>query len=141
MASDDRHATYLREWADGLLPLEAATELLIRVGFAGEDQPWVRYDEPAASPWIAFDEIPDLIGGLSGGEKRLLMIAASLAGDASVVLGDAIAGLDRRWTELVMVAIAHAAGFSEFTTDVVVENGTPTPAVIPPLAQWPSNKE
>jgi hypothetical protein len=54
--------------------LGAATELLIRTGFAGNGRPWVRFDELARRSWIAFDEIPDLIGGMSGGERRLLLL-------------------------------------------------------------------
>jgi hypothetical protein len=32
----------------------------------------VHFDDQQHRPWIDFDEIPDLIGGKSGGEKRLL---------------------------------------------------------------------
>ena len=140
MTSNDQHEAALREWAAGITALVAATELLIRTGFAGEGRPWVRYDEIARRPWIAFDEIPALIGGMSGGQRRLLRIAASLGGNLPIVLGDEVAGLDRLWTELVSIAIIHAAGFTETASDVVIEDGKPTIISVPPLAQWPTDR-
>ena len=137
MTSEKQHADSLRAWARGSTTLVAATELLIRAGFAQERRPWVHYDELGRRAWIDFDEIPDLIGGMSGGEKRLLRIAASLGGSAPIMLGDEIAGLDRQRTELVSVAIVHAAGFTETTSDIVIEDDEPTRISVPPLAQWP----
>lgn len=137
MTSDEQHAAALREWARGSTTLVAATELLIRAGFAQDWRPWVRYDELARRPWISFDEIPELFGGMSGGEKRLLSIAASIGGTTPIALGDEIVGLDRRLTELVSIAIVHAAGFTETTSDLVVEDGEPQRISVPPLAQWP----
>jgi hypothetical protein len=46
----------------------------------------------------------------SGGEQRIVRIAASLAAGHPVSLRDAIPGLDQRNLELVTVAIRHAAG-------------------------------
>jgi hypothetical protein len=139
MTSDEQlHADALREWARGSTTLVAATELLIRSGFAQKGRPWVHYDEERQRPWIDFDEIPDLIGGKSGGEKRLLRIAASLGGSStSIVLGDEVAGLDRFRIELVSIAIIHAAGFTETTSDIVLEDGEPRRINVPPLASWP----
>jgi hypothetical protein len=138
MTSDEQqHAAALRGWARGSTTLVAATELLIRSGFAQAWRPWVHYDEQRQRPWIAFDEIPDLIGTMSGGEKRLLSIAASLGGTTSIVLGDEVAGLDRIRTELVSTAIIHAAGFTETTSDVVFEGDQPKRVSVPPLASWP----
>jgi len=88
------HEDALRAWAKGLLPLEAATELLIRGGYAGETRPWVQYDEFLERPWIDFASIPELIGGMSGGQQRFLRIAASLGADAPVILADELSGLD-----------------------------------------------
>ncbi|QOT19445.1 hypothetical protein [Paenarthrobacter sp. YJN-5] len=103
---DDR-----RSWAKGSLPLEAATELLLR-GFSGRfaepGWPWVRTED--GRPWIDFDSVPDEIGGLSSGEQRFLMIAASLGGDdVRISLSDEMS-LDRTLLELVLAAISHAAG-------------------------------
>lgn len=52
----------------------------------------------------------DAIVGLSGGEQRFLRIVRSLAGGAPVNLNDDIPGLDRDIVQLVLAAIAHAAG-------------------------------
>ena len=108
-ANDIDHATALRQWARGSTTLVAATKLLIRAGFAQKSRPWIHYDEDARRPWIDFDQIPDLCGAMSGGEQRLLRIAASLGGTTPIILGDEAVGLDRRWTELVGIAIVHAA--------------------------------
>ncbi len=44
----------------------------------------------------------------------VLDIAAALAGDGQpVALGEAVSGLDRKHLELVLAAIAHAAGSHE----------------------------
>lgn len=59
------HEDELRAWAKGLLPLEAATELLIRTGWAGPERRWVhRADDGRV--YVIFSEIPDMIGGYSG---------------------------------------------------------------------------
>lgn len=135
MTSDDDHAASLREWAAGMTTVVAATELLIRTGFAQEWRPWVHTE--ASGAWINFDEIPELMGGMSGGEQRLLSIAASIGGAHPIVLGDEIVGLDRQRAELVSIAIIHAAGFTEATSDVVMEDDEPHFIMVPPLAQWP----
>lgn len=110
----------LRDWAKGALPLEAATELLLR-GFSGRfaepGWPWMKTDD--GRPWIDFGSIPDEIGGLSSGEQRFLMIAASLGGDdVRISLSDEMS-LDRTLLELVLAAMAHAAGSHQ--DSVVVE--------------------
>jgi hypothetical protein len=46
----------------------------------------------------------------SGGERRILQLAASLAAGVPVDLRDAITGLDDRNTARLLVAIRHAAG-------------------------------
>ncbi len=47
---------------------------------------------------------------VSGGEQRILRIAASIAGGTPVTLRDAIPGLDDRNLKLIITAIQHAAG-------------------------------
>lgn len=132
------HENALRAWARGLLPLEAATELLIRAGFAGEGRPWVHYDEVNRRPWVDFAAIPELIGGLSGGQKRLLRIAASIGADSPVILGDEITGLDRRNVDLVLAALAHAAGVHEASSTIEVIDGTPKLVQTTAGYAWPA---
>jgi hypothetical protein len=55
----------------------------------------------------------DNYGALSGGETRLLRIAASLLDGPPVDLNGSLAGLDRQHCQLVLAAIAHASGSHE----------------------------
>lgn len=106
----DAHRQSLRDWARGDYALEAATELLIRGGLAGPGRPWV-HTSSQGWPWINFEQIPTQIGGMSGGEQRVLRLAASLAEDGVLIpVGDSVTGLDQRYGSLVRCAIAHAMG-------------------------------
>jgi len=110
-AKDEAHEQ-LRAWASGSYPLEAATELLIRAfdgRFVEPGWPWMH--PTVHGHWIDFAAIADQIGGLSGGEQRLLRIASSIGSpDATVNLGDCLSGVDRPTLQLVLAAVAHAAG-------------------------------
>lgn len=106
-------AAGLRRWARGLLTVEAATELLIRScggRFARPGQPWIRTDRGGAV-WVEWRSITEeSTGALSGGERRMLLTAASLANGGPVDLGDVASGIDRHHARLLLAAIAHAAG-------------------------------
>lgn len=113
----------LRAWAKGIYPLEAGVELLLRVcegRFARPGNPWV---EPGADPgwwWIDIDQLTeDNLGAVSGGEARILRIAASLLGGPSVNLYETIPGLDRELADLVLAAVAHACGSHEHAGGLV----------------------
>lgn len=113
----------LRAWAKGMYPIEAAVELLIRTGFARDGLPWIEQVEgnfdPARDHWRAVDRdrlwSRGVEGPYSGGERRILSIAASLLGRESLTftLEDAVSGLDRGNLALVLAAIAHANGSHE----------------------------
>jgi len=64
--------------------------------------------------WIDWGAVIAALDGgrlaASGGEQRIVRIAASLAAGHPVSLRDAIPGLDRRNMALVTTAIRHAAG-------------------------------
>lgn len=62
---------------------------------------------------------------------------ASLGGTVPIVLGDRVAGLNRLRTELVSIALIHAAGFTQTTSDFVFEDDKPRRMDVPPLASWP----
>jgi alpha-D-ribose 1-methylphosphonate 5-triphosphate synthase subunit PhnL len=65
---------------------------------------WIDWDAVIAA--LDCGRLPE-----SGGEKRIVRIAASLTADHPVSLGDAIPGLDHRSRQLVTItAIRHAAG-------------------------------
>jgi len=112
----------LRAWAKGLLCLEAAVELLIghrswlsredflaiavepgREVFSGREMAAV--DFAAAAGALEAGVLP-----CSGGEGRVLRIAASIAGGVPVDLREAVTGLDERNAVLAAAAVLHAAG-------------------------------
>jgi hypothetical protein len=105
----------LRAWAKGIYPTEAATELLIRFAdgrFASAGRPWTNNSSHGA--WIDFDLIGDNCGAYSGGEQRVLMIIASIGGGEPVDMNWALSGLDRQSLDLVLSAVAHAAGGNQY---------------------------
>ena len=105
----------LRAWAKGSLPLEASIELLVRAfdgRFARANQPWIRV-EPSGATWLDDQFLASSLGGLSGGERRVLSVAVALAdttGARRVDLADVVAGIDRDNLDLVLAALAHAGG-------------------------------
>jgi hypothetical protein len=128
----------LRACARGIHPLEAGTGLLIDCGS------WLHRSDftsrfitagtsisdgttvLAATDWEA--AIAALHAGelpASGGERRMLLLASSLAGGTPVSLNDALAGIDRRNASLVVSAVAHAAGLPDPNqeTDKRCQNG------------------
>lgn len=126
------HADDLRAWARGMYTTEAATELLLKAfggKFAAPGNPWVHTSTEPEGPgqvraWIDFAAIPEEVGPLSGGERRFLMLAASLAEDVPVVLGDLVSGLDRENLDLVLSAIAHAGGSHQHSDIRFNEDGS-----------------
>lgn len=116
MTSDQTHAG-LRSWAKGIYPLEAGVELLIRSSggrFAAVGWPWINRGGGPGWWWLDAEQLnEDNFAALSGGEARLLRLAASLLNGEPVDLNGNIAGLDRGHVMLVLAAIAHAAGSHE----------------------------
>lgn len=109
----------LRAAAAGIYTLKAAAGLIITHGtwLAREDFGcFIEYGNgTAAVDWEA--AAATLEAGClpsSGGERRMLMLAASLAGRAPVILGDAITGLDDTNTGLLVEAVLHASGQRQF---------------------------
>jgi hypothetical protein len=113
----------LRACARGIHPLEAGTALLIDCGsWLHRDDFTSRFittdtsisdgvtlltatDWEAAAAALHAGELP-----ASGGERRILLLAASIVGGIPVNLNDILPGIDRRNASLVVRAIAHAAG-------------------------------
>lgn len=113
----------LRAAASGIHPLEAGTSLLIDCGC------WLHREDftsqfittatsisdgttlLASIDWAA--AITALDSGklpCSGGERRVLRLAASIAGGIPVRLYDDLPGIDQRNASLVINAILHATG-------------------------------
>jgi hypothetical protein len=115
-------AAALRACAAGYYPAEAGIELLIRhdcflrrrdfAGFvhAGTSitdgiTQMTQIDWDAAISALDNGQLP-----ASGGERRILQLAASIAAGTPVSLHDTIPGLDNRNLQLLTTAIQHAAG-------------------------------
>ena len=119
MTADDLTAA-LRACAAGLYPLQAGVALLIANGtFLHRDDFTSRFIDHGTSggtPMAAIDWDAAVAalrtGGLpcSGGERRALLLSASLAGGIPVDLGDAVTGLDDGNIASLVIAILHAAG-------------------------------
>jgi hypothetical protein len=111
----------LRACARGFYPAEAGAELLISHGsflarsdFTGrfishgtstDGTAMAAIDWDAAITALNVGELP-----CSGGERRILQLAASLGAGIPVNLSDAITGLDRRNLSHLLAAIRHTAG-------------------------------
>ena len=119
MTADDLAAA-LRSCAAGLYPLEAGTALLTSNGtFLHRDDftsRFIRHGTSGGVPMAAVDwdaAVAALAsGGLpcSGGERRLLLLSASLAGGIPVDLRDTVTGLDDGNIARLVTAIRHASG-------------------------------
>lgn len=113
----------LRAAAEGLYAIEAATGLFIahgtwlhredfssRVIYHGTRKATVGGEAAVAA--LDAGELPG-----SGGERRMLRLAASLGDHATVSLGEAITGIDERNVGLlisVIAAVLHASGRRQF---------------------------
>ena len=113
----------LRACARGIYPLEAGVDLLIshacwphrqdfqdqfiRTGTSITDgvTTMAEIDWPAAISALDTRDLP-----CSGGEERMLRLAASLAGGIPVSLRDTLTGIDHRNITLVITAVLHAWG-------------------------------
>ena len=119
MTADDLTAA-LQACATGLYPLEAGVALLISNGtFLHRDDftsRFIEYGTSGGTPMAVIDwdaAVTALASGdlpCSGGERRLLMLSASLAGGIPVDLRDAATGLDDGNIARLVTAIRHASG-------------------------------
>ena len=108
----------LRAWARGIYPDEAGVELLIgHASFLHRADFTSRFISiPGNGAGLAAIDWPAAIAALdgslpcSGGENRMLRLAASLAAGIPVNLRDALTGIDGRGTQLMVQAVLHASG-------------------------------
>jgi hypothetical protein len=114
----------LRAGACGIHPLEAGTSLLIDCGsWLHRDDFTSRFITASISDGVTLlatidweTAVTALHAGelpASGGERRMLLLASSIAGGTLVSLNDALPGIDRRNASLVVGAVAHAAGLPD----------------------------
>jgi hypothetical protein len=137
----------LRAWAKGCYPLEAAVELLVRAfdgRFASPGCPWICATSDEDGWWVDATAITeDAIGYASSGERKLLLIAASLAGGDPVQLDDVIPGLDRGLIQLVLAAISHTGGCHEHA-DIRIDHTRRVSILagrLPALVPWPGGND
>jgi hypothetical protein len=110
----------LRACARGIYPDEAGIELLIRHATFLHRDDFTRFLSTSrlagSTPLAAIDwtgAIAALDAGTlpsSGGEQRMLRLAASLAGGIPVNLREALTGIDARCITLVITSVQHASG-------------------------------
>jgi hypothetical protein len=119
MTTDDLTRA-LHACAAGLYPLEAGVALLTGNGtFLHRDDftsRFIQHGTSSGTPMAAIDwdaAITALHAGelpCSSGERRILQLAASLAADTPVGLGDTVTGIDDANISRLLTAIRHAAG-------------------------------
>jgi len=113
----------LRACARGIYPLEAGVDLLISHGsWLGREDFQDQFVHTGISITDRVTEMAEIdwqaaISALdarhlpcSGGEERMLRLAASIAGGIPVSLRDTLTGIDHRNIELVITAVLHAWG-------------------------------
>lgn len=126
--AQDRDAA-IRAWADGMYPLMAGAELLIRSGWAErlDRAGFLRASEGREYAYPQAGEFLARSGYLSGGERRQVTLIASFLGqlapssDATegvvppydAQLYELLPGVDRSFIRLVMSAVGYAAGLHE----------------------------
>ncbi|GAA3630995.1 hypothetical protein [Microlunatus ginsengisoli] len=130
----------LRSHARGDYAQEAGVELLVRAfggRFTDQGWPWIQAGDRPGWYWVDADAILANWGVLSGGECRVLAVAAALVGYGPLdELGATLSGLDRRNLELVLAAMAHAGG-SHQHAGLADDNGRLRLVRLPAVIGWP----
>lgn len=134
----------LRAWGKGLYGTEAAVELLIRAldgRFAHPGWPWIKQSDRPGQYWLDAEAIQPGAGALSGGEQRVLALAAALAGSqmADRRLADIISGVDRSNQALILAALSHAGGSHQHSNFQRHEDGSYAITDAGPLFPWPKS--
>mgnify|MGYP003499512002 FL=1 len=126
---DDRVVIALEGWARGAYDCEAAVMMLTRGTM------WRRLkgdllsvkaigtDEEGGRGWMDRDALEEyaLDNGLSGGERRVLWLIASLLGVVTAPpIGELLSGIDDRNVAVFLQAAAHLAGWHERGESTVV---------------------
>lgn len=140
-------AAALRARAQGIYHLEAGVELLIHAGSVWPGAPFLRQlgdlDGRPTMVDVDVEQLLETANTWSEGQQRVAAIAASLLDpDHPVDLSDAVRGLDRRNTSLILAAIAHANGSHEQSDLARDETGRILHPMefrtLPSLYPWPS---
>ena len=137
----DLHAG-LRAWARGSATRTAAVELLIRNGrVIHERAPWLTsHDDGNVS--VVRSALQAGTGAYSSGERAVIDIAVSLLEGTPIDLSNVVPALDYADAQLVLSAIATAAGFSATTKSIETgQDGTPRLVEQPALYPFPAERD
>lgn len=127
----------LREWTEGHLPSEAGVELLIRQGsllITGENG-------AALDAETTIQRSLRHRGHLSGSQRRTADVAAALLNGSAIDLRETFGGLDRRDLQLVLAALAHAAGGHQHAELNPNPGVRPQVLPLPPVHPWPASPQ
>lgn len=111
---------------------EVAQELLARAGCLRPEHPWTT----GASPAIDFGLLEQHAHLLDLSEEGVARVALSLATGRPVDLRSALGWLSRDHAELVMTAVACAAGHDRPESRIRLVEGERRVESVPPLAHW-----
>lgn len=126
----------LRAWARGSSTTLAGIELLIRhrrAVYLGA--PWIRHDEGFS--WVDTTDLLAEEHDHSAGDRRVMRIAASLIDGIPLELGAVLDGLSYQHADLVLAAIAEAAGYSRAIPLLRIIDEELTETELPALHVWP----
>lgn len=105
------HARVFNQAQSSSTPTQAAIHIILTAvngTLVDKLTPAIDDDPDLGRAWIDWDHALELSQPFSGGERRLINIAASLASTHEVNLADALTGLDVYNGRLVAEALCHA---------------------------------
>lgn len=122
--------------------MEAGIELILRAfdgRFARRSSAWI-VAEPDGRVWLDAAALRRESGVFSGGERRVVAIAAALIDEAPVDVVDVVSGVDRTNLHLILAALSHAAG-SHQHRGLDLDTAGRTHFVVPgPVVAWPGSR-
>ena len=130
----------LRRWARGAYAEEAAVELLVRAfdgRYASIGYRWVRECDRPGWFWLDGERLTNATTVPSSARAVLAVAGALVSGAPLTELDSLLAGLDRPNLELVLAALAHAAGSHE-QIDAHVEGDFLVYRRLGPVLAWPA---
>ncbi|NRD08316.1 hypothetical protein [Rathayibacter agropyri] len=113
--------------------VHAAEQLLARSGCLRSEHPWVT----SGAAEVDFLALAEHAGVLDLSEEAVARVALSLATGRPVDLRFAFGHLTRDHAELVMIAVAAAAGHDRLSSRIHVVGDERRLETVPPLAVWP----
>lgn len=113
--------------------MQVAEQLLARSGCLRPEYPWATNVDAE----VDFSALAEHAGVLDLSEEAVARVALSLATGRPVDLRLAFGHLTRDHAELVMIAVAAAAGHDRVSSRIHVVGDDRRLETVPPLAVWP----